>query len=140
MLNSSSASGAPGQLQCTPLFWGTFDCLTLSVVCSGCSVSGNLKAALRIRQRMKKAGVPMSVHIYNALLAACDGANQFEEGIKLQREMRSEGVQPNTITYNLLHALGAQGVAAVEKQQVAATALAAAVAAAGSIMMRTGVF
>ena len=44
------------------------------------------------------------------------------------------------VTQQLLAVVGKRGVAALESQQVAATALTAAVAAAGSVLMGAGVF
>lgn len=57
----------------------------------------------------------------------------------LQRAMKAEGIAPNQVTHRLLESVGKGGVSQVEGQQVAATALAAAVAAAGSIIIRAGI-
>ena len=54
--------------------------------------------------------------------------------------MVREGVEPNHVTKQLLASVGQGGAAAVSDQQVAAAALSAAVAAAGTMIMRTGVF
>lgn len=52
--------------------------------------------------------------------------------------MKADGIPPNQVTQRLLESVGKGGISHVEGQQVAATALAAAVAAAGSIIMRAG--
>lgn len=54
--------------------------------------------------------------------------------------MSREGVEPNTMTRQLLLDIGRGGTSAVADQQVAAAALSAAVAAAGSMMIRAGAF
>ena len=53
--------------------------------------------------------------------------------------MKSEGVAPDSMTQRLMDSIGKGGVSAIENQQVATTALAAAVAAAGSIIIRAGI-
>ena len=89
---------------------------------------------------MRRAGASPTVHVYNALIAACERAQQFEAGLELTKDMRREKIEPNSVTLQLMHGLGSKGVAAVEKQQVAAAALSAAVAAAGTLVMRTGIW
>lgn len=81
-----------------------------------------------------------TVHVYNALIAACDRAGQYERAIKLSQEMESDGVEPNNVTKQLLEGVCKEGVRAVEGQQAMAAALSAAVAAAGTVMMRVGMF
>lgn len=103
-------------------------------------MQGNWKAALRVKQRMHLAGLTPTVHVYNALIAACERAQQFDVGVLLSKEMRRNGVEPNSMTMTLMQGLGSKGVAQVEKQQVAAAALSAAVAAAGHLAMRTGMW
>ena len=63
-----------------------------------------------------------------------------EKGVELQRSMARDGVGPNSITQQLLTAVGRGGTAAVADLQVGTAALSAAVAAAGSIMIRAGAF
>ena len=89
---------------------------------------------------MRRAGARLTVHVYNALIAACERAQQFESGLELTNDMRRENVEPNQVTMQLMQGLGSKGIAAVEKQQVAAAALSAAVAAAGTIVMRSGIW
>jgi hypothetical protein len=60
--------------------------------------------------------------------------------MELQRAMVREGVKPNTVTKQLLAAVGKGGTAAVADQQLTAAALSAAVAAAGSLIIRAGAF
>ena len=43
----------------------------------GCSMKGNWSKALQVRQRMVRRGMQPTVHVYNALLAACERANQW---------------------------------------------------------------
>ena len=54
--------------------------------------------------------------------------------------MSREGVEANAMTKQLLMDIGRGGTASVADQQVAAAALSAAVAAAGSLMIRAGAF
>ena len=56
----------------------------------------------------------------------------------LHRAMKMEGVVPNQMTMTLLASVGKGGVSAVEDQQIATAALTAAVAAAGSIIIKSG--
>ena len=113
--------------------------VTDSRVCC-CSMQGNWKAALRVKHRMKQAGLTPTVHVYNALIAACERDQQLDLGVEITKEMRRTGVEPNSTTMMLMQGLGSKGVALTEKQQVAAAALSAAVAAAGHLAMRTGMW
>lgn len=61
------------------------------------------------------------------------------QALALNRAMKTEGVASNHVTQRLMDSVGKGGITAVESQQVAATALAAAVAAAGSLIMRAGI-
>jgi hypothetical protein len=54
--------------------------------------------------------------------------------------MKRERVQPNSLTNTLMASVGRKGVQRVEEQQAALTAISAAVAAAGGILMHKGVF
>jgi pentatricopeptide repeat protein len=118
------------------------------------SLAGDWRAALRVRERAaaEAAGAPgtdgapaaavavPSVHLFNALLAAADRARQYERAVSLWAEMRAAGVAPNAATRALLEGVARGGVRAVEGQQAAVAALTAAVAAAGTVMIRAGVF
>ncbi len=117
------------------------------------SLAGDWRAALRVRERAaaEAAGAPgaggapaapgvPSVHLFNALLAAADRARQYERAVSLWAEMRAAGVAPNAATRALLEGVARSGVRAVEGQQAAVAALTAAVAAAGTVMIRAGVF
>lgn len=42
-----------------------------------CSMEGDWKGALRVRQLMRARLVPLTVHVYNALIAACERAQQW---------------------------------------------------------------
>ena len=60
------------------------------------------------------------------------------QALALQRNMKVDGVAPDQVTQRLMESVGKGGISAVEDQQVATAALAAAVAAAGSIIIRAG--
>jgi pentatricopeptide repeat protein len=105
------------------------------------SFAGDWRAAMRIRDRMAAAGAdPPSVHAYNALIAACDRAQRFDQALTLYAEMQERGVTPNAVTQQLLDGVCKGGVKAVEHQQATIAALSAAVAAAGTVMIRAGIF
>lgn len=42
-----------------------------------CSMKGDWKGSLRVRQLMQRRHVPLTVHVYNALIAACERAQQW---------------------------------------------------------------
>ncbi len=48
-----------------------------------CSNDGDWRSAVNIRQRMKSLGCTVSVHVYNALIAALERANQWDQVIFL---------------------------------------------------------
>ncbi|KAG7669362.1 hypothetical protein Ndes2437B_g05514 [Nannochloris sp. 'desiccata'] len=104
------------------------------------SLRGNWKAALKVKDRAAAEGVPPSVHLFNALIAACDRARQYDKAIELGQDMVTAGITPNSVTQELLEGVCNSGVAAIENQQAAIAALSAAVAAAGTVMMRAGMF
>ncbi len=60
------------------------------------------------------------------------------QALAIQRSMKVDGVAPDQVTQRLMESIGKGGIHAVEDQQVATAALAAAVAAAGSIIIRAG--
>ena len=41
------------------------------------SMKGSWSKALQVRQRMVRRGMQPTVHVYNALLAACERAHQW---------------------------------------------------------------
>lgn len=47
---------------------------------------------------MSSAGMQPTVHVFNALIAACDRAHQYERAVELSREMKRCGVNPNSVT------------------------------------------
>lgn len=104
------------------------------------SLHGDWRAALKVKERAASAGVATTVHMYNALIAACERAHQYEKAVVLGREMQSAGVRANSVTQQLLDGVCKEGVRAVETQQAAVAALTAAVAAAGTVMIRAGIF
>lgn len=104
------------------------------------SLAGDCEAALRVRKRMRRDGATATVHVYNALLAACERARQYERALELLQAMKREGVEPNMVTQSLMTLIGRQGVQSVEGQQVAAAAWSAVFAAAGTLLIRAGMF
>lgn len=111
-------------------------------VISAHGMVGNWRAALAVGRRLQEAGLRhcITVHVYNSMIAACDRAGQYERGVRLSREMVAAGVAPNATTRDLLDAICAGGVRAVESQQAVVAALTAVAAAAGTAMIRAGVF
>ncbi|GMH42675.1 hypothetical protein BSKO_10594 [Bryopsis sp. KO-2023] len=104
------------------------------------SMAGDWQSALYVRNRMQRAGITLTVHVYNALIAACERCGRSDHALQLHRYMEAEGVEANNVTISLLSSVGKQGVRAVEHQQIGASALSAAVAAAGALMIQTGAF
>ena len=49
-----------------------------------------------------KAGIPETVHTYNALIAASHRAGFFDRAIQLFAEMRAAGISPNNVTRELV--------------------------------------
>lgn len=104
------------------------------------SISGSTTAALRIRLRMQREGVALTVHVYNALIAACERAGRWDQALELHRSMTRDGIEGNGVTAQLMHSVGRKGVASVESAQLTAAALSAAMAAAGTLLIRSGMF
>jgi pentatricopeptide repeat protein len=104
------------------------------------SLAGDAPEALRVRARMQRAGGRPGVHLYNALIAACERGGLYERALDLLRSMRRDGVAGNALTAQLAANVGRKGAATVESQQLTAAALSAAMAAAGTLLMRTGMF
>jgi pentatricopeptide repeat protein len=109
---------------------------------AGYSLSNDPLSAQRVRTRIVRKHGPgsVSVHIYNALLAAADRAGAYDKALELLRCMRREGVEGNTLTQQLAAEVGRKGAVEVEGQQLTAAALSAAMAAAGTLLMRSGVW
>jgi hypothetical protein len=106
------------------------------------SLAGDHVGAQRVRTRIIKTGGPASVglHVYNALLAAADRSGAYDRALELLRCMQREGVQPDGLTQQLAVDVGRKGAVEVEGQQLTAAALSAAMAAAGTLLIRSGVF
>lgn len=109
------------------------------VICAY-SISGDWREALKVRGRMRKEHVPLTLHVYNSLIAACERWHQYDAALDLFHSMRKEGLEPNSVTMQLMASVGRQGVQNVESAQAMATALSAAVAAAGTVLIQTGMF
>jgi hypothetical protein len=54
--------------------------------------------------------------------------------------MKRDGLEGNAVTAALMASIGRKGAASVETQQLTAAALSAAMAAAGTLLIRTGMF
>ncbi|WIA14814.1 hypothetical protein OEZ85_003296 [Tetradesmus obliquus] len=104
------------------------------------SLAGDAVSAMRVRQRLVAAGCGAGVHVYNALIAAADRAGLYDKALELLRCMRRDGVAPDALTQQLAADIGRKGAATVEGQQITAAALSAAMAAAGTLLIRSGVF
>jgi pentatricopeptide repeat protein len=65
------------------------------------SFKGDWRAALGVRERMLSAGVQPTVHVYNALIAACDRAHQYERAMEVAAQMRRAGVAANSVTQSV---------------------------------------
>lgn len=109
---------------------------------AGYSLSNDPASAQRVRTRIVRKHGPgsVSVHVYNALLAAADRASDYDKALELLRCMRREGVEANSLTQQLAAEVGRKGAVEVEGQQLTAAALSAAMAAAGTLLMRSGVW
>jgi pentatricopeptide repeat protein len=73
------------------------------------SFHGDWRRALHVRDRMRAARAGLTVHVYNALLAAMDRAQQYERALELYRDMQHDGVQPNTMTNQVRPSARARG-------------------------------
>lgn len=104
------------------------------------SIAGDLAAALRVRERLQKDRVLVTIHVYNALMAACERSLQFDKALELFNMMKRDGIEPNAVTQQVMTSIGKKGAQYVENQQVAAATISAVVAAAGTLLMRTGMF
>jgi len=104
------------------------------------SLAGQHENALAVRTRAQHEGMQPSVHVYNASLAACERVGRVEMALELLQSMHREGVEPNFVTHQLMAVVGRQGVQSVEQQQMAAATLSAICAAAGSLLIKVGMF
>lgn len=60
-----------------------------------CSLEGDWQEAMRVRTRMERAGIAMTLHVYNALIAACERAQQPALAMELYQSMQRNGIRPN---------------------------------------------
>jgi len=104
------------------------------------AAAGDARSALAVAAERAATGAPPSTHFYNALLAACERAGAWDDAVAVAAEMRGAGATPDAVTGRLLTAVASGGVARVEDAQRAAAALSAALAAAGGLLIRSGVF
>ena len=51
--------------------------LIFALTCTVRSMKGDWRGALRVRALMRRNRAPLTVHVYNALLAACERARQW---------------------------------------------------------------
>lgn len=106
------------------------------------SMAGDWKSALNVRVRMQSLCALLTVHVYNALIAACERCGRLDHALQLQQCMEEEGIEPNNVTISLLNSISKQGVRSIEHQQIGASALSAALAAAaaGALLIQSGAF
>lgn len=60
-----------------------------------------LQSALRVKERMAAVGAAPTVHVYNAIIAACDRAHQYERALRVAKEMRDADVPGNGVTQSV---------------------------------------
>ena len=72
--------------------------MPLTGVCSrACSMAGDVRSALGVSARMAAAGVPATVHSYNALIAAAERAGAWDAGLTLRTAMTADGIAPTQV-------------------------------------------
>jgi len=96
------------------------------------------RRARRVEARAAAAGIPPSVHLLNALLAAAEAAGEDEEAVRCFERARARGVRPNAATRALVEAVARRGRQAVEKQQVMVTQFSVAAGALAALLMQRG--
>ena len=99
---------------------------------------GCVDKALAVEKLAASAGVRPSVHLYNALIAACEGAGAFDRGMGVASRMRLARVQPNNATRQLLAVVGRKGGEKVDAQQEVLTSLSVAGAALAALLIQRG--
>eukprot|EP00898_Chlorokybus_atmophyticus_P003575 jgi/Chlat1/4218/Chrsp27S04304 len=104
------------------------------------SNSGHWRQALAQRQVMEELGCKLTVHVFNALIQACERAEQWTTALALYAEMKRLDIQPNAATKDHILAIGKRGVKTVQDQQTAVAIASAAIAAAGSAVISTGLW
>eukprot|EP01026_Neomeris_dumetosa_P056950 TRINITY_DN52244_c0_g1_i1.p6 TRINITY_DN52244_c0_g1~~TRINITY_DN52244_c0_g1_i1.p6 ORF type:complete len:121 (-),score=23.02 TRINITY_DN52244_c0_g1_i1:1214-1576(-) len=88
------------------------------------SVAGDLNNALRVRQRMLNNGDKLTVHIYNAMLAACNHCKNLSKALEVFANMTEDAIEPNKVSMDLLQEVEASNKE-VESQQLVSAALCA---------------
>lgn len=68
----------------------------------GCSVSGNLAAAVTVLQRMMNMGQKPTVHVYNSLIQACERHKKYDLALYYAQCLKRDGLTPNDHTKYLL--------------------------------------
>ena len=58
--------------------------------------------ALQLLDRMREAGVPPNVYVYNHSLKACEMLDDWERALRLFEEMKAEGIPPSPHTFGAL--------------------------------------
>eukprot|EP00983_Pelagomonas_calceolata_P042817 1138666-Pelagomonas_calceolata.AAC.1 len=93
--------------------------------------------------KMQGQGFRPREYAYCGLIAAYSLAGQHENALAVRTRAQHEGMQgvePNFVTHQLMAVVGRQGVQSVEQQQMAAATLSAICAAAGSLLIKVGMF
>eukprot|EP00889_Picochlorum_renovo_P000281 jgi/Picre1/27311/NNA_000280.t1 len=129
------------------------DQVTYETMIAGYGIAGNAQKAEYFFSLLEQEGMSPQImristtsrleansHLYNALIACCDRFHKYEKAIAFLQEMKDKNIKGNSMTQSLKVTICTAGVRSVESQQAAITAISAAVAAAGSIMIRAGVF
>jgi len=78
------------------------DLITYSTMLKGYCQLGDLDKALLVMQTMKERGLKCDERVYNILLDGCVRADDLSTGNALFAEMAYIGLQPSTITHNIL--------------------------------------
>ena len=102
-------------------------------------LSDRPRGAFQVRSRMQALGVAPTVHVYNELLMTCERHSLWDKALLMSNVMKKDGVEPNTITQDLLSTISEKGVRSVEEQQAAAAAWSAAATFAGAFLVTRGV-
>ncbi|KAJ1665194.1 hypothetical protein EV178_003372 [Coemansia sp. RSA 1646] len=66
------------------------------------TASGDAQAAHQVWQYAALSGLARDVTNYNSFIACLTAARQYDQAFALVQEMQSSGIQPNTLTQNLL--------------------------------------
>jgi len=80
-----------------------------TIVISACRDAGELQAAVKVFDMMKRAGVTPDVVTYSTLISACERADDWERACVIFDRMRLDDLAPTAITYTSLISACARG-------------------------------